>query len=171
MVRSRERPVSAVEHDIEEVIISHRSKATSTHPVRHDRLIQEQRDDPYAERAKPREPSACPECGAIFHDGRWRWGTAPANAHAHLCPACRRVRDKFPAGVVLIGGDFDTAEKDEYLRIVEHEACAEAAGHPIERVIARPLRRQRPGRLMLGVDGRRCSMVMRWLQPSPKSYR
>lgn len=115
--------------------MSHRSKATSTHPVRHDRLIQEQRDDPYAERAKPREPSACPECGAIFHEGRWRWGTAPANAHAHLCPACRRVRDKFPAGVVLIGGDFDTAEKDEYLRIVEHEARAEAAEHPIERVM------------------------------------
>ncbi len=115
--------------------MSHNAKATSFHPVRHDRLIQEHRHDPYASRGKPAEPAVCPDCGAVFHDGRWRWGTAPAGASAQLCPACRRVRDEYPAGVVLVGGDFSAAERDETLRLVEHEATAESAEHPLERLM------------------------------------
>lgn len=115
--------------------MSHKAKATSFHPVRHDRLIQEHEHDPYASRVKPPEPAACPDCGAIFHKGRWRWGEAPADAHPHLCPACRRVRDHYPAGVVLIGGDFGVEEGDEYLRLIRHEAAAEAAEHAIERIM------------------------------------
>jgi len=115
--------------------MSRKAKATPFHPVRHDRLIQEHQHDPYSVRAKPAEPAACPDCGAVFHDGRWRWGAAPPQAHPRLCPACRRIRDHYPAGVVLIGGDFSAADKDEYLRLIEHEARAEAAEHPIERVM------------------------------------
>lgn len=115
--------------------MSHKAKATSFHPVRHDRLIQEHQHDPYAFRAKPREPAACPDCGAIFHDGRWRWGEPPAGAHPHLCPACHRVRDNYPAGIVLIGGDFSAPEQEEYLRLIRHEATAEAAEHAVERIM------------------------------------
>lgn len=115
--------------------MSRQAKATSFHPVRHDRLIQEHRDDPYAERAKPPEPAACPDCGAVFHHGRWRTGAAPPDAHAHLCPACRRVRERLPAGVVHIGGDFGAAEKAEYLKLIDHETKAEAADHPLERIM------------------------------------
>jgi len=115
--------------------MSRNAKATSFHPVRHDRLIQEHQHDPYASREKPHEPAACPDCGAVFHDGRWRWGAAPPDAHPHLCPACHRVRDHYPAGVVLIGGDFGAAEKDEYLHLIDHAAKAEAADHPVERIM------------------------------------
>ncbi|HJV26758.1 MAG TPA: BCAM0308 family protein [Aromatoleum sp.] len=115
--------------------MSHHAKATSSHPVRHDRLIQEHRHDPYADRGKPAEPAACPDCGAVFHGGRWRQAVAPVGAHAQLCPACRRMRDKFPAGVVMIGGDFTAAEKDEYLRLIEHEAEAETREHAVERIM------------------------------------
>lgn len=115
--------------------MSRHAKATSSHPVRHDRLIQEHQHDPYASRAKPAEPAACPDCGAVFHGGRWRWGEAPADVHSRLCPACHRMRDKFPAGVVLVGGEFDAAEKDEYLRLIEHAAKAESGTHPMERIM------------------------------------
>jgi len=115
--------------------MSHKAKLASFHPVRHDRLIQEHQHDPYAPHAKPSEPAACPDCGAVFHGGRWRWGEAPEGAHARLCPACRRVRDKYPAGVVLIGGEFGADEKQEYLNLIENAARAEGAEHPIERVM------------------------------------
>lgn len=115
--------------------MSRHSKATSSRPVRHDRLIQEQRHDPYAERGKPAEPAACPECGAVFHGGRWRGGATTPDAHARLCPACKRMRDDLPAGIVLVGGDFDPSEKDEYLSLIEHTAQAERGEHPIERIM------------------------------------
>lgn len=115
--------------------MSRKSKATSFHPVRHDRLIQEHEHDPYASRGKPNEPASCPDCGAIFHGGRWRWGVASPDADVHLCPACRRIRDKYPAGIVHIGGDFGVAEKDEYLHLIDHAATAEAAEHPAERIM------------------------------------
>ena len=31
--------------------------------------------DPYQARQKPAESTVCPECGAVFHDGRWQWKT------------------------------------------------------------------------------------------------
>jgi NMD protein affecting ribosome stability and mRNA decay len=115
--------------------MSRHAKATQTNPVRHDRLIQEHQHDPYAAGGKPKEPAACPECGAVFHEGRWCWGEPPAGAQAVLCPACKRIRDNFPAGIVHIGGDFTAAEKDETMRLINHEAQAEATDHPIERIM------------------------------------
>ena len=61
--------------------------------------------------------SACPECGAIFHDGRWSQAAASIDAHARLCPACKRVRDKYPAGVVMIGGDFGACAPERVVRV------------------------------------------------------
>jgi len=29
--------------------------------------------DPYKTRLKLAEPTVCPKCGALFHEGRWRW--------------------------------------------------------------------------------------------------
>jgi hypothetical protein len=31
------------------------------------------RHDPYKARHKLPEPAACPECGAVFHEGRGQW--------------------------------------------------------------------------------------------------
>ncbi|MDD5035907.1 MAG: hypothetical protein PHE55_14250, partial [Methylococcaceae bacterium] len=65
---------------------------------RQDRLLHELVHDPYKSRSKPQEPTVCPDCGAIFHGGRWQWGETPADAHQEPCPACHRIRDKLPAG-------------------------------------------------------------------------
>ena len=69
---------------------------------RRDRLIQERRHDPYEARGKPREPSACPTCQAIFHDGRWQWGRPAAKAHDVPCPACQRTADGMPDGILTL---------------------------------------------------------------------
>ena len=66
-----------------------------SHQPRRDRMDAERVSDPYRARGKWPEPTACPECGAIVHHGRWQWGKAAPEAERHLCPACqRKSRDK-----------------------------------------------------------------------------
>ena len=59
------------------------------------------------------EIAACPECQASYRKGRWTWKSAPADAYSHRCPACERIADDYPAGVVELDGGFIAAHRDE----------------------------------------------------------
>jgi hypothetical protein len=102
---------------------------------RKDRTIEEVVHDPYQERYKPRDPAACPDCGAVFNHGRWRWMPKPAEAHDHLCPACRRTQEKFPAGYVTLEGEFFDAHRDEILHLARNEEQRAKGDHPLERIM------------------------------------
>jgi NMD protein affecting ribosome stability and mRNA decay len=106
------------------------------HPIRRDRLLQESRHDAYKARHKLAEPTVCPGCGAVFHDGRWQWLAKPAQAHAEKCPACHRIEDDFPAGYVSVRGDFFNAHRDELLQLVRNEETRAKAEHPLKRIMA-----------------------------------
>ncbi len=103
--------------------------------TRRDRTIQEARHDVYQERWKPREPTACPRCGAVFHKGRWNWGVPAAEAHRSLCPACERMQDHNPAGEVRVRGPFVRAHRDEILGLVHNEEARAKAEHPLSRLM------------------------------------
>jgi NMD protein affecting ribosome stability and mRNA decay len=103
---------------------------------RRDRLIQERDHDPYRARRKPAEPTACPSCGAVFREGRWRWGAAPTGAHRDTCPACQRIRDGYPAGYVTLEGPFARAHRDEILSLARHVEAREKQTHPLQRIVA-----------------------------------
>jgi hypothetical protein len=105
------------------------------HQPRGDRTAVERVSDPYRARGKWPEPTVCPECGAIFHRGRWQWGAAPRDAEAHLCPACQRVRDRVPAGQLTLSGEFFQAHRDEVLHLVRNAESKARAEHPLERII------------------------------------
>lgn len=111
------------------------ARFTGFQPVRRDRLIQENRDDPYQARHKPTEPTVCPTCGAVFHEGRWQWLARPAQAHEELCPACRRTQEEMPAGYVSVTGDFFNAHRDELLQLVKNEEAREKGEHPLKRIM------------------------------------
>ncbi len=105
--------------------------------VRRDRLLQEARHDTYKSRKKLPEPTLCPHCGAVFHGGRWQWGlSVPPDAHRSMCPACQRVEDHYPAGVVVLCGAFLSEHRDEIRHLVYNEAARERQGHPLKRVMA-----------------------------------
>lgn len=120
--------------------MSKRSKSTRQHtigaPVPGTGVIEERRHDAYRADHKPPEPTACPQCHASHHAGRWQWTAAPSGAHEELCPACRRIRDEFPAGYLTIEGEFFRAHRDELMRLVEHRAEHVKAEHPLQRVMA-----------------------------------
>lgn len=105
-------------------------------PVRRDQLLQELAHDSYKSGRKLREPTRCPDCGAVYHDGRWIWGAAPAQAHEQRCPACHRIHDKFPAGFVTLKGAFFGAHRDEILHLLRNHEAKEKAEHPLQRIIA-----------------------------------
>ncbi len=104
--------------------------------LKREQLLQELVHDSYKAKRKLPEPTRCPECGAVFHKGRWTWGAAPAGAHELKCPACHRIHDKFPAGYVTLKGEFLREHRDQILNLLRNHEAKEKAEHPLERIMA-----------------------------------
>jgi NMD protein affecting ribosome stability and mRNA decay len=100
-----------------------------------DRLIQEHDHNTYKSKRKLPEPTVCPQCGAVFHEGRWTWAPRPEGAHETLCPACERARDRYPAGYVNVGGEFFREHREELLSLVRNIESREKAEHPLKRIL------------------------------------
>lgn len=91
--------------------------------------------DPYKRIEKSHEPSVCPQCGAVYHEGRWHWSTRPADAKEELCQACHRINDHYPAGIVTLRGPFVEQHRAEMIRLARHQEEAEKNEHPLNRII------------------------------------
>lgn len=105
------------------------------HPVRRNQLREESEHDAYAHQYKPTEPAVCPDCGCIFHAGRWQWGVPKKDATEIICPACHRIRDRFPAGFVHIGGEFFADHRGELTHLIRHHEEKTRTEHPLKRIM------------------------------------
>ena len=103
---------------------------------RHDNLFQEHVHDAYKAKGKLPEPSVCSQCGAVYHQGRWQWLPAPKNAHVQMCPACHRIHDQYPAGFLMMKGEFFQAHRDEIMQLLHRLEQHERAEHPLKRIVA-----------------------------------
>lgn len=92
--------------------------------------------DPYEAREKPHEPTVCTGCNAVFHRGRWSWGRPAEDAHPGRCPACRRIADAMPAGVVTCHGPLTAAQSEQIVALARHEEAAEKSEHALNRIMA-----------------------------------
>lgn len=101
------------------------------HDFRHDHAL----NDPYYQTEKPPEHSQCPKCHAVFTNGRWTWEKAPKDSHEETCPACRRIEDRFPAGYVLIKGEFFNEHRDEIINLVKAREKRQKAERPLQRIM------------------------------------
>jgi len=79
----------------------------------------------------------CPECKAIYRGGRWRWPSVarPSSSRRELCPACQRIRDKYPAGEVTLRGEFAKTHRDEVIGVVRNLEAKEKKAHPLNRLM------------------------------------
>jgi len=91
--------------------------------------------DPYMLRGKLPDPSACPSCGAIYRAGRWSWGAPPVDAHPVECPACRRIADAYPAGIITLRGEFARDHAEEIRGLVRNLEEREKKEHPLKRIM------------------------------------
>ncbi|WP_159588834.1 BCAM0308 family protein [Chelativorans xinjiangense] len=113
-------------------------RAKTTHPSGRriaGRAQEDRVDDPYQRQQKPRGPAVCPKCGAAFKDGRWQWISTPTDTGHEICPACRRIEDGYPAGVLTLTGPFAIQHQDEILRLARHQEELENREHPMNRIM------------------------------------
>jgi hypothetical protein len=119
-----------------ETYITHQKGVTTAETGRGERLIKERVHDPYKARSKLPEPTVCPKCQAVFHQGRWVWAEeVPATANQELCPACRRIRDRVPAGFLTLSGEFYQEHREEIINTVRNKEENEKAQHPLKRIM------------------------------------
>jgi hypothetical protein len=104
--------------------------------IRKDRLIKEYIHDPYFTKEKYPDPSVCKKCGVVFHDGIFEWiEPVPKHAESIICPACRRIEDRYEGGYVVLEGDFLKDHKDEVLNLIRNTEEEEMGYRPLERII------------------------------------
>ena len=104
---------------------------------RRDRLIRERVHDPYKTRLKLKDPTVCPQCGAVYRSDRWTWDKLAPDEHPHeeLCQACHRINDKYPAGEVRLHGSFVQLHRDEIINLARNMQKVETEEHPLHRII------------------------------------
>lgn len=113
-------------------------KRTSPGPRKESRArnVQPRHRDTYARRAKPRDSVLCGGCGLILSRGRWQWrARLHTDLRAGLCPACERVRDRFPAGTLTLDAPF-LDRRAELTGMIRNVEAVEREEHPLERVMA-----------------------------------
>lgn len=100
-------------------------------------LLREYVHDTYKTRGKLTEPTHCPRCGAVFLKGKWTWAPPPRPARAHeaVCPACHRIKDKYPAGILHLSGPFLRTHRKEVLNVIHHQEAEAKEQHPLCRVM------------------------------------
>jgi len=63
------------------------------------------------------------------------WDEDSGKAASQTCPACQRIRDRFPAGYVKLNGKFLEAHRGEILRLVRGCEKKEKTEHPMQRIM------------------------------------
>jgi hypothetical protein len=82
----------------------------------------------------------CEGCQAAYRNKRWyvngdliKAGTVTIKV---VCPACLKIRDNFPGGIVTLAGDYVLPHKKEIMRLVKNEEDRARGFNPLERVMS-----------------------------------
>ena len=96
-------------------------------------------NDPYIPRKGAPEAGICPDCRAINRKKRWYVDPEEyallkrSGAPLRRCPACRKIADAFPSGVLTLRGRFLTTHRREILTVARNEEKRARGINPLER--------------------------------------
>jgi len=82
----------------------------------------------------------CESCQAVYRNKRWyvngdlvKAGTPTTTV---VCPACLKIRDNFPGGIVTLAGGYVLPNKREIMKLVKNEEDRARGFNPLERVMS-----------------------------------
>lgn len=99
--------------------------------------------DPYFQKGSAGKVAVCEGCHAVYRNKRWYVeGAASAAALRSsgalrvVCPACLKIRDNFPSGIVTLKGEYVLSHKHELLNLIRNEEERARGFNPLERVMS-----------------------------------
>jgi len=95
--------------------------------------------DMYLPRWSPSEVIRCSGCGAYYHRRHWTLTAppgfeAPLHAHPVYCPACHKIKDRYPGGELRLLG-IEAGERKELFGILRNEEERAREKNPLERIM------------------------------------
>lgn len=116
--------------------------ARYTYSPAHKKNVTRETDSYIPKKSAP-SVSICPDCRAICRNKRWffdeneykaltRKGADPVRRR---CPACRKIADDFPSGLVTLRGGFIREHRQEILNLVRNEEKRAMGINPLGRIL------------------------------------
>lgn len=98
--------------------------------------------DPYLSMEMPYEMAVCKKCRAVYHNKRWylddelyKKTSKLKEVNKVLCPACLKIKDKFPGGIVRLKGLFLKEHREEIMNLIRNAEERAREINPLERII------------------------------------
>jgi len=80
--------------------------------------------------------TSCRGCGMVYRNKRWTMEGAEApTGTGILCPACKRMEDHTPAGVVHLSGTYLQDHKEEIINTLRHTEATSRTKNPLGRIM------------------------------------
>ncbi len=99
--------------------------------------------DSYLPRGASRRISVCEGCRAVYMNKRWYIGaeldeqvSQLSDTATTVCPACLKIRDNFPGGIVTLKGDYVLEHKQDIMNLIRNEEERARGFNPLERVMS-----------------------------------
>lgn len=99
-------------------------------------------DDPYAPEGGWKEPAVCQSCQAVYRQKSWHLEPDRVAAMQQdpavqwvTCPACLKIAEHYPEGIVTLRGDYLWRHEAEIRNILSNEAARVMAKNPIARIM------------------------------------
>ncbi len=99
--------------------------------------------DPYLMSEGMNGTAVCKKCRAVYHNKRWsidedlyKSKVKEGNVPSIQCPACKKVRDNFPGGILKLKGAFLQDHMNEIMNLVRNEEQRAMGFNPLERIMA-----------------------------------
>ncbi|MBI5739499.1 MAG: ATPase [Nitrospirae bacterium] len=98
--------------------------------------------DPYLSQDMRYETAVCKRCNAAYQNKRWSFDESLLRrmnewkvVNKVLCPACQKIKDRFPGGIVTLKGEFLREHKDEIMNLIRNEEERAMGFNPLERIM------------------------------------
>lgn len=99
--------------------------------------------DPYLPRGASQKTAVCSACHAVYRNKRWSADralyetvTGGAAVVMLVCPACLKIRDNFPGGIVTLKGDYVLPHKQDLMNLMKNEEERARGFNPLERIMS-----------------------------------